>query len=254
MRFSSLSKSRTFFCSGTSWPNFKEKVAELEESWDSGVPRFAEASAPGWASWTANRASPERLPPTTEQHGPVTNDDPYTSWVRAENLRETSDRFSTRSWNESEEDPCSTVMFLDFQDYLVTVSTNREKECLRLAFLAFLGVPIPRIDNDIHSLSQSTPMIHHLSELSIPNSGVSAQLLVGHQILCLSRRLKGHYMGIDCTSYCLHGASGSVWVWPPLSLGIWYARVVGWHRKDLRGRCMEWRIIWTYCGHHQIVS
>ena len=137
-------------------PSFKEKVDELEEFWDSEVPRFAEAEAAGWVSWTAIRANPERLPPTTAQHDPVTNDDPYTSWVREENLRETSGRPSTRSWNESEEDPYSAVMFFDLQDYLVDVSMDRGKDCLRLACLAFLGVPIPGIDNYIHSSSPST--------------------------------------------------------------------------------------------------
>ena len=156
MRFSSLSLSRTFFHSATLLPSFKEKVAELEEFWDSEIPRFAEADATGWANWTTNRESPERLPPTAERRDLVTDDDPYTSWVREENLRETSDRFSTRSWNESKEDPYSTVMFFDLQDYLVDVSTDRGKECLRLAFLAFLGVPIPGIDSYIHSLSPST--------------------------------------------------------------------------------------------------
>ena len=136
--------------------SFREKVAELEEFWDSEVPRFAEANATGWANWTENREGPERLPLATEQHDPVTNDDPYTNWVREENLRETSGRFSTRSWNESKEDPYSTVMFFDLQDYLVDVSTDRGKECLRLAFLAFLGVPIPGIDNYTHSSSPST--------------------------------------------------------------------------------------------------
>jgi hypothetical protein len=55
------------------------------------------------------------------------------------------------------EDPYSTVMFFDLQDYLMEVTTDRGKECLRLAFLAFLGVPIPGIDNYFCSSSPSTP-------------------------------------------------------------------------------------------------
>lgn len=129
----------------------------MEEFWDSEVPRFAEANATGWASWTGNRTSAEQLPQTAEKHDPVTNNDPYTIWVTEENSRETSGRFSTCSWNESKGDPYSTVMFFDLQDYLVDVMTDRGKECLRLAFLAFLGVPIPGVDNYIHSLSPSTP-------------------------------------------------------------------------------------------------
>jgi len=138
-----------------SYASFKDKVAELEEFWDSEVPRFAEANAVGWANWTVNRKSLEKLPQTAENHCPVTSDDPYTRWVSEENSRETAGRFSTRSWNESKEDPCSTVMFFDLQDYLVDVITDRGRECLRLAFLAFLGVPIPGVDNYIHSLSPS---------------------------------------------------------------------------------------------------
>ena len=139
--------------------SFKEKVAGLEEFWDSEVPRFAEANATGWASWTVNRPSSKQLPQTAEKHDPVTNNDnndPYTRWVGEEISREISGRFSTCSWNESKEDPYSTVMFFDLQDYLVDVMTDRGKECLRLAFLAFLGVPIPGIDNYILSLSPST--------------------------------------------------------------------------------------------------
>ena len=136
--------------------NLKEKVAELEEFWDSEAPRFAEANATGWASWTVNRTSSKQPRQTSEKHGPVTNDDPYATWVREESSRETSGRLSTHSWNESNEDPYSTVMFVDLRDYLMEVTTDRGKECLRLAFLAFLGVPIPGLDNPLCSSSPST--------------------------------------------------------------------------------------------------
>lgn len=136
--------------------NLKEKVARLEDFWDSEVPRFAEADATGWASWTVNRASSKQQPQAPEKHGAVSSDDPYTTWVREENSRESPGRFSTRSWNESKEDLFSTVMFFDLQDYLTEVTTDRGKECLRLVFLAFLGVPIPGIDNHLCSLSPPT--------------------------------------------------------------------------------------------------
>ena len=136
--------------------SLKEKVAELEEFWNSEVPRFAEANATSWAGWTVNRTGSGQPSQPPERHDPVANGDPYTSWVQEESSREASGRFSTRSWNESKEDPYSTVMFFDLQDYLIEVVTDRGKECLRLAFLAFLGVPIPGIDDRIHPLSPST--------------------------------------------------------------------------------------------------
>ena len=172
-------------------------------------------------------------------------------------MRETSGRFSTRSWNESKEDPYSTVMFYDLQDYLVDVSTDRGKECLRLAFLAFLGVQIPGIDNYIDSLSPSTsydlsservvdPRLWSLST----NAGWPSNPLSLFPPLDASKAITWESIAGVTVGMA---PSGSVWVWPPSSLGIRYAKVVGWHRKDLRGTCMEWRILWTYCGRHQIV-
>jgi hypothetical protein len=149
--------SRTFFCPETlSSASLKEKVTALEEFWDSEAPRFAEADATGWASWTVNRTSSKQQPQASEKHDPVTSDDPYATWVGEESSRETSGRLSTRSWNESQEDPYSTVQFFDLQDYLMEVTTDRGKECLRLAFLAFLGVPIPGIDNHLCPSSSFT--------------------------------------------------------------------------------------------------
>ena len=152
-----LSRSRTFFCPESLLSaSLKERVTGLEDFWDSEVPRFSEADSTGWASWTVNRTSSKQQPQISEKHGAVSGDDPYATWVGEENSRETSGRFSTRSWNESQEDPFSTVMFFDLQDYLTEVTTDRGKECLRLVFLAFLGVPIPGIDSHLCSLSPST--------------------------------------------------------------------------------------------------
>ncbi len=156
-RFNLLSRSRTFFCPESLLSaSLRDRVAELEEFWDSEVPRFAEADATGWASWTVNRTSSKQQNQTSQKHGVVLSNGPYASWVKEENSRDTSGRFSTRSWNESKEDPYSTVMFFDLQDYLTEVATDRGKECLRLVFLAFLGVPIPGIDNHLCSSSPST--------------------------------------------------------------------------------------------------
>jgi NRDE-2, necessary for RNA interference len=135
----------------------KDKVAELEDFWESEVPRFAEANATGWTSWTVNRTGSKQSPQSSEKGDPVADNDPYTGWMGEESLRETPGHFSTRSWNESEEDPYSTVIFLDLQDYLTEVITDRGKELLRLAFLAFLGVPIPGIDNHLCPSLSSTP-------------------------------------------------------------------------------------------------
>ena len=126
------------------------------------MPRFAEADATGWASWTVNRTSSKQRSQTSEEHDRVIDNDSFVSWVKEESLRETSGRFSTRSWNESKQDPYSTVMFFDLQDYLMDVTTDRGKECLRLAFLAFLGVPIPGIDD--HCLSSPSASYRPPSE------------------------------------------------------------------------------------------
>jgi hypothetical protein len=48
-------------------------------------------------------------------------------------------------------------MFFDLEDYLTDIVTVQGKELLRLAFLAFLGVPIPGIDNHLCPSSPSAP-------------------------------------------------------------------------------------------------
>jgi hypothetical protein len=124
---------------------FGSKLDALEEFWEAEVPRMGEEDATGWAMWD-NSGRPEAVESDRERP-PHRMDiqDPYQRWFCLEKALDIVGVFSTRSFNDDQQDPYATIMFSDVRSFLSDVQSLEAKEYLRLAFLSFLGLNIPGI-------------------------------------------------------------------------------------------------------------
>lgn len=131
---------------------FDEQLDQLEEFWDSEVPRAGEASAMGWKAWVSSgrpeaHSSLGRAPATKSS-----SLDPYIRWALDEQAFGHS--LPTRGIDEnSDEDPYSTVLFSDIRPFLIDLRAPRAKESFRLIWLSFLGIPIPGLASSIHDIN-----------------------------------------------------------------------------------------------------
>lgn len=120
------------------------KLEHLEEFWEAEVPRLGEENAKGWAKWHVERTEVTQY----LRHHPnlVTGiEDPYQQWYCQEQAQDQIWVLPSRSFNEDESDPYSTIIFSDIKGFLFDLRQDAAKEYLRLALLSFTGLNIPGI-------------------------------------------------------------------------------------------------------------
>jgi hypothetical protein len=120
-----------------------DQVAQLEEFWESEVPRIGEEGARGWAAWVSSG----RKQRTTAKPGPtvssqVTDLDPYRQWAARELQSGRTQCMPCRSSDDAQ-DPYSTTLFSDVQPLLSPLQHQSAKDAFRKAWLSILGLHIP---------------------------------------------------------------------------------------------------------------
>lgn len=120
---------------------FRILLDELEEFWESEVPRLGEEGAKGWKLWYSSKSY--QVPPTPVPLPSSRPDlDPYRGWARQEALLDSLILLPSRSDDETS-DPHSTVLFSDIRSLLLDIRSRRAMEDFRLAWLSFLGLHLP---------------------------------------------------------------------------------------------------------------
>jgi len=123
---------------------FRSKLDALETFWEAEAPCIGEEDAKGWATWDNSR--PIAIESGRKQSPDIMDiQDPYQHWFHLEKALDFDGVFPTKSFNEDQQDPYSTVLFSDIRPFLSDVQGPDAKEYLRLAFLSFLGLNIPGI-------------------------------------------------------------------------------------------------------------
>ncbi|KDR85329.1 hypothetical protein GALMADRAFT_234148 [Galerina marginata CBS 339.88] len=121
---------------------FQTQLNELEDFWDSEIPRFGEEGAKGWASWYSSTTE-ETLPPSQSVQQPVVTDlDPYRQWANQE-LQSDYNMYLPQRSDSDTLDPYSTVLFADIRPTLINAKCRRAKHAIRIAWLSFLGLHLP---------------------------------------------------------------------------------------------------------------
>lgn len=115
-------------------------MSELEIFWDAEVPRCGEKDAIGWAQWEALGRIPAQEVDYQRPSRTQGVTDPYYLWFSFEKLMEATGRLPTRSFNEDEDDPYSTILLSDLQPFLSNMTTESSKISLSTAFMSFLGL------------------------------------------------------------------------------------------------------------------
>ena len=163
---------------------FETQLDELEEFWESEVPRLGERAAPGWASWYLSKAS-QPLAPSLQRVQPtlVSDLDLYRQWANQELESDRKACLPLRSDAEAA-DPYSTVLFSDIRPLMLNIKSRAAKSAFRLAWLSFLGLHTPGL-----SLTASRKLdwddrwnLGHLTTPSMlnsifPSSGIQRNLL-----------------------------------------------------------------------------
>ncbi|GAA6058551.1 hypothetical protein JCM10212_006990 [Sporobolomyces blumeae] len=119
-------------------------IDELEEFWDSEVPRIGEKGAKGWKSATEDDLPPEDA--TThpfETSNPDPSARPFETWAAAERTASLDSRpvRTTDPCLDDSDDPFRAVLFDDIRSFLFVVHSPDSKLQLAYAFLTFLGLP-----------------------------------------------------------------------------------------------------------------
>jgi hypothetical protein len=141
----SMLNDRTFKCPALLLKaEFSTQLKALEEFWESEVPRLGERGAKGWSSWTEKPG--DEMNVTAQPLAPMISHvkDEYRLWAEQELALDQTQRLPLRSTQDSlDPDPFATILFTDIQPFLFPVISKEAKECLRLAWVSFLGLPIP---------------------------------------------------------------------------------------------------------------
>ncbi|CAA7259932.1 unnamed protein product [Cyclocybe aegerita] len=126
--------------------SLETQLDELEEFWDSEVPRAGEDGANGWSSWHSSKESQQSRQSPTRQNfveEPTIPDlDPYREWAKQELPSCRTLRLPTRSDSDTQ-DPYSTILFSDVRPLLLNLTSERAKDAFRLAWLSVLGLHVP---------------------------------------------------------------------------------------------------------------
>lgn len=118
---------------------FETQLDQLQDFWESEVPRLGEPNAKGWAAWiSAGRPEQQLLAPAqepTSHHDP----DPYHLWAHLESQ---VSLLPSRS-SSDDTDPYAVVFFSDIRLVLLPLKSDTAKAAIRKAWLALLGLSIP---------------------------------------------------------------------------------------------------------------
>ncbi|KAJ7596925.1 NRDE-2, necessary for RNA interference-domain-containing protein [Mycena floridula] len=136
---------------------FSQVLDELEEFWESEVPRFGEVDAKGWADWIACGRYENTSPSILSRRTPSTTEvDPYRIWAASEQFSDAL-RLPSRSIDElSQSDPYATIFFSDIRPMLLPLQSQASRDAFRKAWLSVLGLSIPGF---IKSISPSPELI-----------------------------------------------------------------------------------------------
>jgi len=116
---------------------------QLEEFWESEVPRIGEEGAEGWAAWVSSgrkQANPGL--PTIPPASGITDLDPYRQWAAREQQADQSQNLPSRSF-EGSDDPYSSTLFSDVRALLIPLRSSSAKAAFRKTWLSVLGLHIP---------------------------------------------------------------------------------------------------------------
>ncbi|KAG8824661.1 hypothetical protein FRC18_010478 [Serendipita sp. 400] len=134
----------SYFCPNSlSSQSVSQRIERLEIFWETEVGRIGDKDATGWDKWE-ELGQPEPVSyavASTTDSGEL--QDPYQRWFNREKQLDTVGTVPTRTFNEDEQDPYSTILFNDIHDFISDIQQSASKEYLRLVFLSFLGLNIP---------------------------------------------------------------------------------------------------------------
>ncbi|KAK1228610.1 hypothetical protein PQX77_008204 [Marasmius sp. AFHP31] len=114
----------------------------LEGFWDSEVPRIGEPGSKGWTHWYSRRDTQQPVPITPSKFAEAVDLDPYRQWGINESLDDRRRAQPLRS-SDNSDDPYATILLSDLRQILSPLQSDRAKRAFRLAWLSFLGLPIP---------------------------------------------------------------------------------------------------------------
>ncbi|GLB36027.1 putative NRDE-2, necessary for RNA interference [Lyophyllum shimeji] len=128
------------------------QLDQLEEFWESEVPRVGEEGSRGWAAWVSSGRKERGSHPSKVTAEEAIELDPYRQWAARESQADRVQFLPARSTDDTD-DPYSTVLFSDIKPLLIHLETERAKNAFRRAWLSLLGLHIPGFPE---SLSSST--------------------------------------------------------------------------------------------------
>ncbi|KAL7748499.1 hypothetical protein RI367_006194 [Sorochytrium milnesiophthora] len=124
----------------------RASMADTHESfslyWESGVAKFGEPGALGWAAFLAGEGSLSGPPSSSDTSTPSKSHDVFAEWVNAESDIDAS-TWLPRRLIDDELDPYGVVFFEDVQPYLFRIRTPTARKQLLYAVFSVFHMPIP---------------------------------------------------------------------------------------------------------------
>lgn len=149
-----LASRRSFKASdAVSMLSFDRQLESLEEFWESEMPRTGELFATGWYSWKTSDEPTAQSSRASHSIEHTQNEDPYTRWASAESDADCKFHIPSRSIDDDDVDPYTTILFSDIRPFLVLLRTAEGKNTFRLIWLSFLGLDIPGFSDSLSSLA-----------------------------------------------------------------------------------------------------
>ncbi|KAI5123567.1 hypothetical protein M0805_003385 [Coniferiporia weirii] len=127
---------------------FEEQLNHLEEFWECEAARTGESSAEGWNKWNATRETSGSSP----ANGTISRCNslnPYEIWQFHERESDKCLFMPTRASNMDEDDPYSTILFVDVRPFLFRLRSAKGQDMFRLIWLSFLGLHIPGLSSSL---------------------------------------------------------------------------------------------------------
>jgi len=118
------------------------QLGQLEEFWESEVPRVGEEGSRGWAVWMSSGREDQGSYPSKISAKDVIELDPYRQWAARE-LQVDHVQFVPSRSSDDTDDPYSTVLFSDIRPILLHLESSGAKNAFRRAWLSVLGLHIP---------------------------------------------------------------------------------------------------------------
>ncbi|TFK36838.1 NRDE-2, necessary for RNA interference-domain-containing protein [Crucibulum laeve] len=124
----------------------KLQLDELEEFWDSELPRVGERGSKGWDDWV-RRGKPEvtsTASPASQPSNRPSELDPYRSWAADELRLDQGSVLPARSADDAAQfDPYSMVLFADIRPLLLSLNSAEAKDAFRVAWISAIGLHVP---------------------------------------------------------------------------------------------------------------